>query len=149
MQEHLYDGSHNLVLHLGVDSSAGSISLEKQAVNLNNFRIPDEEGNQPENEAIDKGNDKTHCLLSKIEIDSMVEILRDGQHNCKASTDAGNYLCNYIYYTSMRELEYVENCDTIFIHVPSFNTLSKEKQKACVNEFIKQWVMKKCIPVSE
>ena len=130
MQEHLYDGSHNLVLHLGTNQAASSIELEKQAVNLNYFSIPDEQGNQPKNEAIDKGQEKTHTHQCRIDVDKVVDTLRGLQHNCKKSTDAGNYICNYTYYTSMKELEYVDNCHSIFIHVPSFMTIKKDSQIA-------------------
>jgi pyroglutamyl-peptidase len=126
---------------LGVNGGAQRIHLEKQAVNCNDFSMPDVQGNQPINDAIDKGEEIDHCFKSKVDIDSIcLKLKEEGVHDCCDSTDAGKFLCNYIYYTSMREFEEHDNIHVIFIHVPMFTTQDKDKQIACIYAFIKSWI---------
>ena len=75
LQDHVEDNSRNLILHLGVNNSATQICLEKQAINLMNFSIPDMQGNQPLDEKIDKGEETDHALQWKINIDSIWGII--------------------------------------------------------------------------
>ena len=138
---HTEDGSHNLIVHLGVNSAATEVRLEKQAVNCNDFRIPDAQGNQPCNEMIDKCEKLDHCYECKIDIPTMCKTLADGTHSCSESTDAGRYICNYTYYCSLREFAEFDNTHVIFIHVPQFETQSKDKQIACILDFIKHWIL--------
>uniref|UniRef100_A0A7S3JPB9 Pyroglutamyl-peptidase I n=1 Tax=Euplotes harpa TaxID=151035 RepID=A0A7S3JPB9_9SPIT len=141
MQDHIYDGSRNLVLHLGTDFSASRVCIEKQAKNLMDFQLPDNEGNQPKGKKIDKEKKPDHILVCKINTSAVCAGLREKQHNCAESQDAGGYICNYIYYSSMMTMAYVDNADVVFIHVPSFATIRKEKQLACVLEFLKKWIL--------
>ena len=95
IQEHIYDNSKNLIIHLGTDYSSSKIWLEKQAINWMNFTIPDNEGNQPENEKIDKKLKIDHCLLSRVNTSDISAKLRECKHNWVESDDAGDYICNY------------------------------------------------------
>ncbi|CAI2380985.1 unnamed protein product [Moneuplotes crassus] len=143
IQDSLYDGSYNLVLHLGTDSSSSRIQVEKQAANCKDFTIPDNQGNQPQGEKIDRSKDIEHCLASVIDTSTVVAALRAAEYNCVESKDAGKYICNYIYYSCMNMLSYTTSCDIVFIHVPSFTTIKEEKQLGCVYEFIRQWITSK------
>ena len=140
IQDHIYDHSYNLIIHLGADASASRICIEKQAKNCNDFFIPDIEGNQPQKEKIDRSKGLDHCIQTRIDVELLCHALREKEHNCIDSTDAGNYICNYTYYQSMKLFDYIENSNVIFIHVPAFQTIKKEKQLACISEFIKKWI---------
>eukprot|EP00968_Pinguiococcus_pyrenoidosus_P016236 scaffold1541_cov256-Pinguiococcus_pyrenoidosus.AAC.24 len=43
------------------------------------------------------------------------------------STDAGRYLCNYIFYKSLRAANELDKTVSIFIHVPPFEAVPKEQ----------------------
>ena len=141
LQNHIEDGSRNLILHLGVSQGASEICLEKQALNVMNFSIPDMQGNQPMDEKIDKGEEIDHILHCKLNIDSICEKLKDNKHICSDSTDAGSYICNYTYYCSLREHQDIENAEVIFVHVPTFKTIPKEDQMECIIDIIKNWIL--------
>ena len=141
MDEHADNHTQNLILHLGVNAGATRIELERQAVNCTDFGIPDMQGNQPRNEMIDKGEEVCHAYKCKVDIDTVCQKLKDCEHTCGDSEDAGKYLWNYIYYCSMKEFDDFPNFHVIFIHVPEFKTIDKEKQIACVSDFIKQWAL--------
>ena len=111
------------------------------------FTIPDNQGNQPQDDSIDKGEDMDHCHLCKIDIDKICTKLAEMGHTCSQSTDAGKYMCNYIYYCSQKEFAGADsdhkNTDVIFIHVPLFSEISKEDQVACINDFLKLYMYSK------
>jgi pyrrolidone-carboxylate peptidase len=48
-----------------------------------------------------------------------------------ASSDAGDYLCNYMYYKSLVALNKV--ADVIFIHVPTFDVIPETVQLEGLN----------------
>ncbi|CAI2381029.1 unnamed protein product [Moneuplotes crassus] len=139
-EPHFEDGSHNLLIHLGVNAGICEINLEKQAKNVKNFCIPDSQGNIYRDQKIDEDCDLRDLLHCKIDIDSICTNLKESDHSCSHSKDAGEYLCNYIYYCSLKKFNECENVNSIFIHVPQFSSLEKSKQLDCIYDFIKNWI---------
>ena len=47
--------------------------------------------------------------------------------------NAGRYICNYTYYRSLLNLKAckkeIQDCSALFVHVPDFEDISKEKQQ--------------------
>jgi len=52
------------------------------------------------------------------------------------SEDAGDYICNYIYYQSLEKCQGCDDISTLFVHVPTFATLSEEKQQQCLYKLL-------------
>ena len=51
------------------------------------------------------------------------------------SKDAGDFICNYTYYQNLRMFNETE-VDSLFVHVPTFETISQEKQQAFVQDLL-------------
>lgn len=53
--------------------------------------------------------------------------------NVDVSTDAGSYICNYMFYRANQHAEVIRmenevDCAALFVHVPNFNTASQAAQ---------------------
>jgi pyroglutamyl-peptidase len=123
-------------VHLGVFASATSFRVESRAYNEATFRYPDASGRQPRNVPIrpeDGGVDR--CLRTTIPVDAVVQTLRGKGHDCVVSDDAGRYLCNWIYWESLRAAAACaaaapnRNAHALFVHVPPFAAVPEETQR--------------------
>ncbi|XP_031277007.1 uncharacterized protein LOC116135445 isoform X1 [Pistacia vera] len=123
--------SHNeqvLWLHFGVNGGASKFAIEQQAVNEASFCCPDELGWQPKQVPIvpeDGGISRTRettCSTGAI-----LKFLKKGGYDVAISNDAGRFVCNYVYYHSLRFAE--QNCHkSLFVHVPLFSKIDEETQ---------------------
>ncbi|KAL3337202.1 hypothetical protein AABB24_029715 [Solanum stoloniferum] len=115
-------------LHLGVNSGATKFAIERLAVNEATFRCADELGWQPQRVPIvpeDGGINqirKTSCPT-----ESILEFLKNKGFDVTMSDDAGRFVCNYVYYHSLRFAE-EKGHKCLFVHVPTFNRVHQEKQ---------------------
>lgn len=102
------------VLCIGQAAGRAAVTPEMIAVNLRYARIPDNDGNCPQDEPVGDGKE---AFFSTMPIRRMAEaILADGLP-AAVSYSAGAYVCNDIYYCL---LSYFEGTDVKvgFIHVP-------------------------------
>ncbi|XP_072050736.1 pyroglutamyl-peptidase 1-like [Amphiura filiformis] len=102
-----------LVVHVGVSGIATELTLEQQAHN-SGYDKPDVKLMVPSTACcISDGPD---CMLSHINMSLVCEEVNQSDCCVKAvvSYNAGRYLCDFTYYTSLSQ-----NCDcAAFIHVP-------------------------------
>ncbi|XP_057663936.1 pyroglutamyl-peptidase 1 [Diorhabda carinulata] len=104
-----------LVVHVGVSSGAKKITVEKCAYK-NGYIKCDSAGliHQTGEASLDGEN----CILTEIDVDRICNRLNGtGKIEACLSEDAGRYLCEFIYYTSLN----VDSSRTLFIHVPPLN----------------------------
>ncbi|KAE8730218.1 putative pentatricopeptide repeat-containing protein [Hibiscus syriacus] len=99
-------------LHLGVDSGARKFALEQQAVNEATFVCPDELGWQP---------------MTTCSIEAILKFLQKKGYDATISNDAGLFVCNYVYYHSLRFAEQ-KGHKSLFVHVPLFSRINEESQ---------------------
>lgn len=67
-----------------------------------------------------------------------MKFLKRKGYNVALSTDAGRFVCNYVYYHSLRFAE-ERGHKSLFVHVPLFARISEEMQMnfvACLLEAI-------------
>ncbi|KAK7361813.1 hypothetical protein VNO77_03897 [Canavalia gladiata] len=115
-------------LHLGVNSGALRFAIERQAVNEATFRCPDELGWQPQQVPIvgeDGGISRTREV--SLPVDAILKSLKKGAYDVMVSDDAGRFVCNYVYYHSLRFAEQNGN-KSLFVHVPLFSRIDEETQ---------------------
>lgn len=115
-------------LHLGVNSGTTKFAIERLAVNEATFRCADELGWQPQRMPIvpeDGGINRTRKTCCSTE--SILELLKKKGFEVTMSDDAGRFVCNYVYYHSLRFAE-EKGHKSLFVHVPTFNRVSQEKQ---------------------
>ncbi|CAG9830088.1 unnamed protein product [Diabrotica balteata] len=104
-----------LVVHVGVSSEATKITIEKCA-NRDGYNICDSAGLiHPSGLACTDGSD---CIFTEIDIEAVQNSVNNtGKLQSCVSDNAGRYLCEFIYYTSLN----VDPSRTLFVHVPPLN----------------------------
>lgn len=75
------------------------ITPERVAVNLDDDRIPDHDGNQPIDETI--SSEGPAAYWTRLPVKRMVELLKDPNIPASVSDTAGTIVCNHIFYGLM------------------------------------------------
>ncbi|GLQ17591.1 pyroglutamyl-peptidase I [Maritalea porphyrae] len=106
-----------IVIALGVAVGRSAITPEKVAINFDDFRIPDNAGNQPIGEAIRAEGAAAH--FSTLPINLMTQSICTENVPGAVSFSAGTFVCNHVMYGALDHIE--RNKLPIragFIHVP-------------------------------
>ena len=107
----------DIVLCIGQAGGRYDLTLERVAINLDDARIPDNEGNQPIDEPVYL--DGETAYFSNLPIKTMVAALRKNNIPASVSNSAGTFVCNHIMYGLMHFIK--QNNLKIrggFMHVP-------------------------------
>lgn len=108
-------GTYDFIFLLG-EAGRETVTPETTARNLRSARIPDNEGNQPENEPI--ATDGPEQYRTAVQVQALVEEMQKEGYRINVSDDAGNFVCNDTFYlVGTGHKEPVE-----FIHVPTAYT---------------------------
>lgn len=122
------NASRVVLIHFGVNSGATRFAIETQAVNEATFRCPDELGWKPQRVPIvpaDGGINRTR--ETSLPVNDMAKALSKRGFDVIPSDDAGRFVCNYVYYHSLRFAE-EHRIKSLFVHVPLFLTIDEETQ---------------------
>lgn len=105
------------VICVGQAGGRSGMSVEKVAINLQDARIPDNEGNQPIDEAIKE--DGATAYFAAVPVKAMVAKMRENGIPAFVSYTAGTYVCNDLMYSLLylADKKY-PNIRGGFIHVP-------------------------------
>lgn len=138
----LDEAKDRIFIHLGVSGEAKCFHLEEYAYNNKNFRVPDENGNQPINCNI-SANDLNidASLKTSLDVTSLKTELESLGHSALISDDPGRFLCNYIHYQSLSLCSSLQNLNmnhstSLFVHVPPIETVPLEKQIEFVKDLL-------------
>ena len=106
------------VVCLGQASRRTVISIERIAVNLLDFRIPDNAGNQVEDQPIMP--DGPAAYFTTLPVRRIFENIKEHGIPAELSMSAGTYLCNQICYVLLHHL-HSQNLEVPagFIHLPA------------------------------
>lgn len=105
----------DVVVAFGQAEGRKAITPEKIAINLNNARIPDNSGDQRQNQMIDKdGADGYFTTLPTSEI--IAGITNEGI-SAELSLSAGAFVCNHVFYQLQKSLKGT-NIRSGFVHIP-------------------------------
>ncbi len=117
LSDALKENNPDFVICVGQAGGRYNITPEMVAINKNEARIPDNEGNQPSDEQIRE--DGENAYFSTLPNKAIVKALHDGGIPAQPSFTAGTYVCNHLFYGLMYMLQ-KEFKDTRggFIHVP-------------------------------
>uniref|UniRef100_A0A6U5ZUD9 Uncharacterized protein n=1 Tax=Guillardia theta TaxID=55529 RepID=A0A6U5ZUD9_GUITH len=127
-------------LHLGVAASKEEFQLEQVAWNEADFRCPDERGWQPSKQPIfSEDGPISQQMKSLLPIRRICSALRKN-FRVKISCDPGRFVCNWIYYCSLRSCrtEDPEGSDSLFVHVPPFSCIEEGEQLKFIHNLICQ-----------
>lgn len=113
----LDDALPDAVVCLGEAARRAAISIERVAINLLDFRIPDNAGRQCVDEPI--AIDGPAAYFTTLPARAMLAAARASGVPAELSLSAGAFLCNQIFYTLMHELaRRSANIPAGFIHIP-------------------------------
>lgn len=117
LRVYIKEAQPDVVICIGQAGGRAGITIEKVGINLVEAGIPDNNGNQPMDEAIDHTG--ATAYFSNLPIKKMVQEIRNSGIPASISYTAGTYVCNYLLYCLLDEIE--KNHPQMrggFIHVP-------------------------------
>ncbi|CAM9650273.1 unnamed protein product, partial [Ectocarpus sp. 13 AM-2016] len=92
-------------VHCGVNGGSRRFALETRGFNEATFRVPDEQGYLPSFVPVEQDNPFTgHCRVTTVPVaDVLARLERSGwgREYVEESKDAGRFVCNYVYYSSL------------------------------------------------
>lgn len=105
------------VLNVGQAGGRSALTPERVAININDGRIPDNDGYQPLGEPIQADGDTAY--FTQLPIKAMAKAIRAAGLPAIVSNTAGTYVCNHIFYQVqyMRTKEFPK-LKAGFIHIP-------------------------------
>lgn len=138
MEQLIQQHNPDIVICVGQAGGRLHITPERVAINMDDARIPDNQGNQPIDEPItDNG---PVAYWSTIPIKRIVENMKESNIPASVSHTAGTFVCNHIFYGLM---DYITlNSSSIrggFIHIPFIpeQTINKEAPSLSLETIVK------------
>jgi pyroglutamyl-peptidase len=117
LQRALDEALPDAVVCLGEAARRAAISIERVAINLLDFRIPDNSGRQCMDEPI--ALDGPAAYFSTLPVRAMLDAARAAGAPAELSLSAGAFLCNQIFYTLMHTLsQRGARIPAGFVHIP-------------------------------
>ena len=110
---------HNpdVILSIGQAGGRCDISIERVGINLDDFRIPDNEGNQIIDEPIFPDGENSYFV--KLPVKAMVQNVQKNNIPASVSYTAGTFVCNHVLYGVMYLIEKkYKGKKSGFIHIP-------------------------------
>ena len=110
---------HNpdVILSIGQAGGRFDISIERVGINLDDFRIPDNEGNQIIDEPIFPDGENSYFV--KLPVKAMVQNVQKNNIPASVSYTAGTFVCNHVLYGVMYLIEKkYKGKKSGFIHIP-------------------------------
>ena len=124
MEKHRAD----ITLCVGQAGGRFEISVERVAINVDDARIEDNEGNQPIDEEI--YSNAKNAYFAKMPIKAMVKEIQDNKIPASVSNSAGTFVCNHIMFGLLHLID--KKYDDMrggFIHVPYLPEQVIDKKK--------------------
>ncbi|MBU3210603.1 pyroglutamyl-peptidase I [Clostridium algidicarnis] len=117
----------DVVLCVGQAGGRFDITPEKVAINLDDARIKDNEGNNPIDEPIFK--DGETAYFSSLPVKAIVKNIKENNIPSSVSYSAGTFVCNHIMYGLLYLIDKkYKNVKGGFIHVPFIPSQVLEKK---------------------
>lgn len=105
----------SIVITVGQAAGRASMSPERIAINMDDFRIPDNGGNQPIDLVIDE--DGPAAYFTSLPIKAITQAMQDRGIPCQVSNTAGTFVCNHVFYGIQHFLRDTDIAHG-FIHIP-------------------------------
>jgi len=120
-------------LLLGLGAGRPSIEFERFAVNWRGGAALDEDGLRVDGEKIDPAGPAAY--LSTAPVDELVVACRAAGAPAAASSHAGTFLCNQVYYQTLRYCDRHDlACHVVFVHLPLFPEMAAAGEPAVSEE---------------
>ncbi len=112
----------DFIILLGMAANRKMISIEERAKNILSFKIPDNSGNTISNKPIDDS--QKEYIYSTVNIDKLIAYINKEKMIIYKSSDAGEFICNFLYYKVLNE----HPIPSLFIHIPNYQTENEYKE---------------------
>ena len=107
----------DVILSVGQAGGSPAIDVERVGINVDDARIPDNEGNQPVDEPIFP--DGPDAYFSTLPIKAIVKAIREAGVPASVSNTAGTFICNHVLYGVRYLCEHrYPGKRSGFIHIP-------------------------------
>lgn len=117
IEEAINEHNPDIILSIGQAGGRFDISIERVGINLDDFRIPDNEGNQTIDEPIFP--DGENAYFVKLPVKAMVQNVQKNNIPASVSYTAGTFVCNHVLYGVMYLIEKkYKGKKSGFIHIP-------------------------------
>lgn len=116
LRQAIHDTEPALVLCVGQAGGRAQLSLERIAINIDDARIPDNDGARPIDEPVVAGGPAAY--FSDLPIKAMLAALREAGIPAEVSQTAGTYVCNHVFYGLMHALRRHPGVRGGFVHIP-------------------------------
>lgn len=117
IEEAINKHNPDVILSIGQAGGRFDISIERVGINLDDFRIPDNEGNQTIDEPIFP--DGENAYFVKLPVKAMVQNVQKNNIPASVSYTAGTFVCNHVLYGVLYLIEKKYNGKKSgFIHIP-------------------------------
>ena len=116
----------DIVIMLGEAGGRHRVNPERVAINVDDYRIADNAGNQPKDEPIVEGGPVAY--FSTLPIRAITERIINAHIPAAISNSAGSYLCNRLFFSVMHAIT-VEglNAKAGFMHLPYLHDQAMNK----------------------
>ncbi len=127
----------DVVICVGQAGGRLHVTPERIAINLDDARIPDNDGNQPIDHPVRE--DGPAAYWTGLPVKRIVEKMKESGIPASVSHTAGTFVCNHIFYGLM---DYIEKTSSEirggFIHIPYIpeQTLDKEAPSLSLNTIV-------------
>ncbi len=101
-------------IHIGCSKKTAELVLERTAVNVRQSSIPDIDGEYYDVPKSISAHAINQQCSTKIDIQFLKVKLTEQGVPVKISNDAGKYVCNNVYWTSLQ----FDSSPTLFVHIP-------------------------------
>lgn len=125
-----------MVLAIGQAGGRTDITIERVAINVDDARIPDNQGQQPVDEPIVAGGPAAY--FSTLPIKAMVSSMREAGIPAAVSQTAGTYVCNHVMYGLLHRLSGQREVKGGFIHIPYL------PEQAAAHPARRAWRLRRC-----
>jgi pyroglutamyl-peptidase len=105
------------VLLSGLADKRESISLERFALNVREYRIADNRGHRWQEEHLEPG--APDALRTSVPLGALAQHLQGLGYKCEISNHAGTFVCNETYFRALRQFGQMPACKgVLFVHFP-------------------------------
>jgi len=106
----------DLVLAVGQAGGRAALSLERVAINIDDARIADNDGNRPIDQPVVAGGPAAY--FASLPIKAAVQALRNAGLPAIVSNTAGTFVCNHLFYGLMHQAALRGGMRAGFLHIP-------------------------------
>ncbi|ARJ50466.1 pyroglutamyl-peptidase I [Staphylococcus lutrae] len=117
VREKLKETAYDVVIAVGQAGGRYEITPERIAINIDDARIPDNQGQQPIDQPIQQAG--APAYFTSLPVKRMVEAIRAKGIPARLSNSAGTFVCNHMMYQlAFEAATHYPHMRTGFIHVP-------------------------------